>query len=69
MSEITLYNLLKRIPDATDSEVEKAVVEVASTKDVATKVDIANLETRLTNRMYAVAGVIIAAVALIVKLL
>ena len=24
MSEIALYNLLKRIPDATDSEVEKA---------------------------------------------
>ena len=41
MSEIALYNLLKRIPDATDDEVEKAVIDVVSSKDVATKADIA----------------------------
>ena len=35
--------------------------------NVATKVDLANLETRLTRQMYAVAGIVIAAVSLIVK--
>ena len=70
MTDIALYNLLRRIPDATDDEVEKAVNDVASSKDIATKeyikAEIANLETRLTNRIYAVAGVIIAAVGLMV---
>lgn len=51
MSVIALYNLLKRIPDATDDEVEKAVSDFASTRDVATKVDLANLETRIIEKM------------------
>ena len=68
MSEIALYNLLKRIPEATDYEVEKAVSDVASSKDVATKSDLAELETRLVKQMYAVAGIVIAAVGLIVTL-
>ena len=46
MSEIALYNLLRRIPDATDSEVEKAVADVASSKDVATKADIRDMATK-----------------------
>ncbi|MBC6414466.1 MAG: hypothetical protein GDA45_06265 [Chromatiales bacterium] len=84
MTEIALYNLLKRIPDATDDEVEKAVADVTSTKEVATKSDIvelkvetkadlktglANLETRLTNRIYAVAGIIVTAAGLMIKFL
>ena len=44
MSEIALFNLLKRIPDATEEEVEKAVADVASSKDVVTKTDIVKLE-------------------------
>ena len=40
MSEIALYNLLKRIPDATDEEVEKAVADVAKKEEVATKSDL-----------------------------
>ena len=40
MSDIALYNLLKRIPAATDGEIEKAVSELAKTKDVATKADV-----------------------------
>ena len=40
MSEIALYNLLMRIPDATDHEVEKAVADVVSSKDVAAKSDV-----------------------------
>ena len=80
MSEIALYNLLKRIPDATDEEVEKAVADVASTKEVATKADLAKLETRviekvanldakLTKQMYASVGIIIAAVGVMIKFL
>ena len=68
MPKIALYNLLKRIPDVTDDEVEKAVSDVASTKDVATKSDLAGLETRLVKQMYAVAGIVIASVGLIVTL-
>ena len=45
MSEIALYNLLKRIPDATVDEVEKAVADVASSKEVATKSDIKDMAT------------------------
>ncbi|MBC6414605.1 MAG: hypothetical protein GDA45_06975 [Chromatiales bacterium] len=70
MSDIALYNLLKRIPDATDEEIEKAVADFAVSKEVSTKADLANLETRviekvatleakLTRQMYAVGGVII----------
>ena len=47
MSEIALYNLLKRIPDATDDEIEKAVEDVASNKEMATKSDIAELKTEM----------------------
>ncbi|MXX98507.1 MAG: hypothetical protein F4Y58_01175 [Gammaproteobacteria bacterium] len=46
MSEIALYNLLKRIPDATDDEVEKAVADVAHSNDVATKADIKDMATK-----------------------
>ena len=80
MSDIALYNLLKRIPDATDDEVEKAVTDIASSKEMATKADIKDMatkadlktglaeqETRLIRQMYAVAGIIIAAITLIVK--
>ena len=65
MPGIALYNALTKL--GLDHEAAKeAVADVASSKDVATKVDLANLETRLTNRIYAVAGVIIAAVGLMI---
>ena len=44
MSEIALYNLLKRIPDVSDDEAKEAVADVVSAKDVATKSDIAALK-------------------------
>ncbi len=44
MTDIALYNLLRRIPDATDDEVEKAVNDVASSREVATKADIARVD-------------------------
>ena len=77
MSEIALYNLLKRIPDATDDEVEKAVADVASTKEVATKADLAEQETRLMEKIADakhtmimwVVGVGIAVVGIIIAVL
>ena len=76
MSEIALYNALKKL--GLDHEAAKeAAVDVASSKDVATKsdikematksdiaevkTDIAELETRLVKQIYAVAGIIIVA--------
>lgn len=76
MSEIALYNVLTRL-GATSEEAEKAVAEVASSKDVATKADLktglAELETRLVKQMYAIATIIIivniSAVGLMIKFL
>ena len=87
MSEIALYDTLRKIPEVSDAEAKEAVADIASSKEVATKADIAELkaetkteivrvektiaelETKLTRQMYAVAGVIIAAVGLMIKFL
>ncbi len=82
MTDIALYNILRKIPDVSDAEAKEAVAGVASSREMATKADIkdmatkeyikaeiANLETRLTNRIYAVAGIIIAAVGLMIRFL
>ena len=72
MSGIALYNVLTRL-GATPNEAEKAVAEVASSKEVATKADLktglAELETRLIKQIYAVAGIILAGVGLMIKFL
>ena len=68
MSGIALYNVLTKV-GATPEEAEKAVADVASSKNVATKTDLAELETKLTKQMYMVAGIIIAAVGLMIKFL
>ena len=70
MSGIALYNLLKRIPDATDDEVEKAVVDVVSSKDVATKVDIKAEVERMGRVMIMwMVGVGIAIVGILIAVL
>ena len=80
MSGIALYNTLRKIPEVSEAEAKEAEADIMSTKEVATKADIAELETemanlemRLTKLIYAVAaintGVIIAAVGLMVKFL
>ena len=82
MTDIALYNILRKIPDVSDAEAKEAVAGVASSREMATKADIkdmatkeyikaeiANLETRLTNRIYMVAGIIIAAVGLMIRFL
>ena len=40
MPEIVLYNLLKRLPDATNGEVERAIGDITGTKEIVTKSDI-----------------------------
>ena len=72
MSGIALYNVLTKV-GATPEEAEKAVADVVNSKEVATKSDLAELETRLTKLIYAVVaintGVIIVAVGLMIKFL
>ena len=46
MSEIALYNLLRRIPDVSDEEAKAAVAYVTSAKGVATKSDIKDMATK-----------------------
>ena len=47
MSEIALYNILKKIDGTTDEEIEKAVSDVVCSKDVATKADLLRIEKDL----------------------
>ena len=73
MSGVALYNALRKIPELSDAEAKEAIADVASSREVATKGDLAELETRLIKQIYAVAGVIIvviiAAVGLMIKFL
>ncbi len=75
MSEIALYNTLRKIPEVSDAEAKEAAAGVASSKDVATKTDIkdmatkvdiaevkaeiAKLETRMTWKLVGIGVVII----------
>ena len=47
MTEIALYNALRKIPEISDTEAKEAVADIASSKDVATKADIAELKGEL----------------------
>ena len=47
MSEIALYDTLRKIPEVSDAEAKEAVSGVASSKDVATKTDIAELKAEV----------------------
>ena len=44
MSEIALYNTLRKIPEVSEVEAKEAVADVANSKEVATKADIAELK-------------------------
>ena len=52
MSDIALYNALRKIPELSDAEAKEAVANIAASKEVVTKVDLAELETRLMGEMY-----------------
>ncbi len=47
MTDIALYEALKKIPDLSDAEAKEAVANVASSKDVATKMDIVRVESAI----------------------
>ena len=40
MSEIALYNTLRKIDGVSDAEAKEAVADIANSKDVATKADL-----------------------------
>ena len=77
MSDIALYNTLRKIPDVSDDEAKEAVADIASSREVATRAHIAELKGELKSdieRMgrvmimwmvgvgVAVAGIVIAVV-------
>ncbi len=79
MSEIALYDALTKL-GLDPKEAKEAVADVASSRDVATKADLANLETRviekmanletrLTRQTYTAVGIILAGVGLMIKFL
>ena len=79
MSDIALYNTLRKIPEVSDDEAREAVADIASSKEVATKADlkveIGRIETMITEikevltwRMVIVLGIYTAIVSLIVKI-
>ncbi len=47
MTDIALYEALKKIPALSDSEAKEAVADIANTKDVATKMDIVRVESAI----------------------
>ena len=73
MTDIALYNILRKVDGVTDAGAKEAVTNLADSKDVTTKADLetglANLEVRLVKQMYAVGGMVIAAVGIIVALI
>ncbi len=40
MSEIALYNTLRKIDGVSDAEAKEAIADIANSKDVATKADL-----------------------------
>ena len=76
MSGIALYNTLRKIDGVTDGEAKEAVADVASSKEVATKADIAEIKTAMAElkaeilkQQLGIAILIIAAVGLMIKFL
>ena len=75
-----MYNTLRKIDGVSDAEAKEAVADVARSREVATKADLAtletrviekmaSLETRLTRQMYGAVGIILAGVGLMIKFL
>ena len=64
MSEIALYNTLRKIPGISDDEAKEAIADIASSKDVATKAEVERMGRVLTMWMvgvgFSLIGIIIA---------
>ena len=65
MSEIALYESLRKIDGVSPEEAKEAADSVASAKEVATKADVANLKAEIFKQLYVVTGIIIAGVSLL----
>ena len=50
MSDIALYNALRKIPEVSEAEAKEAVADVASSKEVATKSDIVRVEAAIAKQ-------------------
>ena len=46
MSEIALYDTLRKIPEVSDAEAKEAVADIANSREVATKTDIKDMATK-----------------------
>ena len=44
MTEIALYNALRKIPEISDTEAKEAIADIASSREMATKADIARVD-------------------------
>ena len=44
MTEIALYDTLRKIPEVSDEEAKQAVADIANSREVATKTDIVELK-------------------------
>ncbi len=66
MSDIALYNTLRKIPGVSDDEAKEAVTDIASSKETATKADVERMGRIIIMWMVgvglAVAGIVIAVV-------
>ena len=76
MPGIALYNALRKIPEISDAEAKEVIADVASSKEVATKSDIAEIKTAMAElkaeilkQQLGIAILIIAAVGLMIKFL
>ena len=65
MSEIALYESLRKIDGVSLEEAKEAAGSVASAKEVAIKADLANLKAEIFKQLYVVTGIIIAGVSLL----
>ena len=74
MSEIALYNALRKIPELSDDEAKEVVADIASNKDVATKADIREVKTEIKSVKWMLGlllainvAFIVSAISLLVK--
>ena len=79
MSDIALYNTLRKISDVSDDEAKEAVSDVASLKEIATKADlkaeisrvdktIAELNGKVSTMQWTIGLLFIMNVAILAKL-
>ena len=70
---IDIFQMLRKISEVSEQEAQAAAETITNTDDVVTKsglkTAIAELETKLTNRIYTVAGITTASIGLMIKFL